>query len=285
MGKILTIMNMKGGVGKTTISCHLGAMAAKYKMGGKGPFRVLLIDYDPQFNASQTMITATEYKSLEDENRTTLSILMDHPSQIDPFEIYAHEFNKPPKVSDLAFKTSFGPGRLDIVVSTLDLMYVALGQPSRSLTPMKERFAEFMRQAKAAYDLVIIDCHPAGSVFTQTSLQASDDVLIPVKPERYALRGVGLMKRFIDGRGPQKSAITPHILFNQTTGVSDVETQIRAHQTYGPMCLRETINSSDHLKKPNGGSNFMWNTKTAYWLTCKNNMTAVFTELYTRMGL
>src|SRR5690606_21286928 len=50
MGQILTVMNMKGGVGKTTISCHLATMAAKYKLGGKGPLKVLLVDYDPQFN-------------------------------------------------------------------------------------------------------------------------------------------------------------------------------------------------------------------------------------------
>lgn len=285
MGQILTVMNMKGGVGKTTISCHLAAMAAKYRLGGKGPLKVLLVDYDPQFNASQTIITPGQYRELEKENRTTLAILMDDPSQIDPFEIYAHDFNKPPKPGDLAFKTAFGPGQLDIVVSTLDLMYVALGQPSRSLTPMKERFSAFMRQAKNVYDLVIIDCHPAGSIFTQTSLQTSDHVLIPVKPERYALRGVGLMKRFIDGRGPQKSAITPHIVFNHTDGVSDTETQIRANATYGPICLNATINKSDHLKHPNGGKSFMWDTRTAYWLTCKNNLTAVFSELFQRIGL
>lgn len=285
MGQILTVMNMKGGVGKTTISCHLAIMAAKYKINGKGPLRVLLVDYDPQFNASQTVIPPSDYTQLEKDNKTTLSILMDHPSQIDPFEIYSHEFGKSPTPSDLAFKTPFGPGQLDIVVSTMDLMYVALGQPSRSLTPMKERFSSFMRQSKAAYDLVVIDCHPAGSVFTQTSLQNSDHVLIPVKPELYSLRGVRLMKRFIDGRGPQQAAVTPHIVFNYTEGLSDTEKQIRANATFGPMCLGPTINRSDHLKHPNGGKNFMWDTKTAYWVTCRNNVTAVFTELFKRMAL
>lgn len=278
-------MNMKGGVGKTTISCHLATMAAKYKIGGKGPLRVLLIDYDPQFNASQTIIPAEDYRTLERANKTTLSILMDDPSSIDPFAIYAHEYAAAPKLADLVHETSFGPGKLDIVVSTLDLMYVALGQPTRSLTPMKERFAGFIRQAKKAYDLTIIDCHPAGSVFTQTSLQTSDHVIIPVKPERYALRGVGLMKKFIDGRGPQIPAITPHILLNYTEGASETEAQIRGHPTFGPMCLSATIDRSDHLKYPNNGTKFMWDTKTAYWVTCKNNLTAVIAEIYQRIGL
>lgn len=210
---------------------------------------------------------------------------MDDPSSIDPFSIYAHDYAKAPKLADLIYETPFGPGKLDIVVSTLDLMYVALGQPARSLTPMKERFSGVIRQAKKAYDLVIIDCHPAGSVFTQTSLQTSDHVIIPVKPERYALRGVGLMKRFIDGRGPQSPAITPHILLNYTEGASDTETQIRAHATFGPMCLTATVDRSDHLKYPNNGTRFMWDTRTAYWITCRNNMRTVISEIYQRIGM
>ena len=170
-------------------------------------------------------------------------------------------------------------------MSTLDLMYVALGQPARSLTPMKERFSTFIRQAKKIYDLVIIDCHPAGSVFTQTSLQTSDHLLIPVKPERYSLRGVRLMKRFVDGRGPQQSAIKPHIVFNYTEGLSETEKQIRANAEFGPMCLSSTITKSSHLTYPNGGKKFMWDTQTAYWVTCRNNLTAVFSELYKEMGL
>ena len=285
MGQVLTVMNMKGGVGKTTISCHLSAMAAKYGINGNAPLRVLLIDYDPQFNASQTIIPSKDYQQLERSNKTVLSILMDHPSSIDPFEIYSHDFSKPPRPADIAFQTSFGPGRLDVVVSTLNLMYVALGQPSRSLTPIKERFAAFIRQAKRVYDLVVIDCHPAGSVFTQTSLQNSDHVLSPVKDERYSLRGVRLMKAFIDGRGPQRSAINPLIVFNMTNGVSDTETQIRAHPVFGPLCLPSTINKSDHLVYPNDGGDFMWDRRTSKWITCKDNLLQVFTELFKRIGL
>lgn len=285
MGQVLTVMNMKGGVGKTTISCHLAAMAAKYKIGSKGPLKVLLIDYDPQFNASQTILPEQDYRNLEKANRTVLSVLMDHPSWIDPFEIYSHEFGKSPKLSEVVFKTAFGPGQLDIVANTLSLMYVALGQPSRSVTPMKERFSSFIRQAKKVYDLIVIDCHPAGSIFTQTSLRASDHVLIPVRHDRYSLRGVRLMKEFIDGRGPQRAAINPLIVFNGTDGVSATETQIRASSTYGPMCLAETINFSSHLTHPNGGKNFMWDRRTSKWMTCRDNLLATFSELYKRIGL
>ncbi len=60
MTTVVTIMNMKGGVGKTTVTMHLGGIISLYKFGGK--FRkVLLIDYDPQFNLSQAFIPAKTY--------------------------------------------------------------------------------------------------------------------------------------------------------------------------------------------------------------------------------
>lgn len=285
MGKVLTVMNMKGGVGKTTISCHLAALAGRNELGHPDVKRILLIDYDPQFNASQTMIGAGDYDRLEKDRKTVLSILVQDPSQYDPFAIYSHDFYKPPKVADLVFKTGASAGQVDIIVSTLDLMFVALGQPGKTLTPMKERFSAFIKEAKAKYDLVIIDCHPAGSVFTQTSLSTSDHVLIPVKPERYALRGVGLMKRFIDGRGPQSSGIVPHIVFNETRGVSDAERAIRGAAEFRPLCLGPTIGHSKHFRRASQGTNFMWDVRSANYKNVMKNLNSVLGELLTRMGL
>ena len=56
MGVVFTVMNMKGGVGKTTIACHFAGMAAREPLGRATASKVLLIDYDPQFNASQAYL-------------------------------------------------------------------------------------------------------------------------------------------------------------------------------------------------------------------------------------
>ena len=236
MGVVLTVMNMKGGVGKTTVAIHLAGMAARERLGRASSARVLLVDYDPQSNASQAYIPNATYFSLIDSNKSTLSILMDDPANVDPFSIHLTGAFPPPRVDDLAHRVTLTGGNgLDIVPSTMNLMYVALGQPNRGITTIKERFSDFIRSAKNSYDLVVIDCHPAGSVFTQTSLSTSDHVLIPVKPENYAVRGLGLMKRFIEGRGPQAPAITPHILFNfiPPSGPRPLEeTQIRASREF-----------------------------------------------------
>lgn len=55
MGTVVTIMNMKGGVGKTTVAMHLGGVISRYKFPDKRR-KVLLVDYDPQFNLSQAFI-------------------------------------------------------------------------------------------------------------------------------------------------------------------------------------------------------------------------------------
>ena len=89
MGAVLTVMNMKGGVGKTTISIHLAGLAARENLGRPNPSKVLLIDYDPQFNASQAYIRGNVHLQRENDNKTILSVLMDHPNDVNPFSLQA----------------------------------------------------------------------------------------------------------------------------------------------------------------------------------------------------
>ncbi|MDY0966129.1 MULTISPECIES: ParA family protein [Sphingomonas] len=282
MGTILTIMNMKGGVGKTTIACHLAGLAAREKLGRPNPSKVLLIDYDPQFNASQAWIPIGTHLKQEREGKTTLSILMDDSKAVDPFSLHPINHFPAPDVRDLALRVMTGPtGFVDMIPSTLDLMYVALGQPNKNNDVIKERFSDFMRVAKRQYDLIIIDCHPAASIFTQTSLSTCDHVLIPCRPDRFAVRGLAMMNRFIEGRGPQRSPITGHILFNDVLpgAASDEEIAIRADKLLGPLCLRERVKHWSHLSRPSEGQNFVWDQKVAYHKAALTNIRLVFTEI------
>lgn len=280
-------MNMKGGVGKTTVSCHLAGLAAREKLGRDDRSKVLLVDYDPQFNASQMWLPFADYRSAMEQKKTVLSVLMDDPEDIDPFAIETPGQFPPPSVDDLKVSAPLtGGGTLDIIPSTLDLMYVALGQPSKSIPVVKERFSAFIREAKRKYDLVILDCHPAGSVFTQTSLSCSDHVLIPVKPENFAVRGVGLMKRFIDGRGPQAPAIKPHILFNKvppSEGRSAQENQIRASAEFSALCMRKRLHDYVHFSHPSQGKNFLWDRPVRYQPEALTSLRQVCTELMGRI--
>lgn len=76
MGTVVTIMNMKGGVGKTTLAANIGGMLSMYEFGGRRR-SVLLVDYDPQFNLSQMWLPTSTYVGLETARKTTLAIWPD----------------------------------------------------------------------------------------------------------------------------------------------------------------------------------------------------------------
>lgn len=282
MGVVFTVMNMKGGVGKTTIACHFAGMAARESLGRARSSKVLLIDYDPQFNASQAYLPNATSLQQEADYKTTLSILMDKSSETSPFSLQPMGVFPPPKVEDLSITVfTYGQGRLDLIPSTLELMYVALGQPNKNNELINERFSQFIRQAKALYDLVVIDCHPAASIFTQTSLSNSDHVIIPSKPDKFAVRGLGLMNRFVQGRGPQRAAIVPHILFNMVESgpPTQEESAIRTDPSLGPLCLRGRVRKWNALSLPSEGNDFVWNRRVAYHQQVQQNLRTVFTEI------
>lgn len=286
MGIVITVMNMKGGVGKTTVSMHLAGVFARYMIGNK-PRKILAIDYDPQFNLSQAFLPAKTYFALEKERKTTLSILLDDESNLDPYKLQVPGNHTPPKVANVATRVySYTNAHLDLIPSTLDLMYVALGQATTNTKPLEERFQKFIAECRSAYDIVFIDCHPAGSLFTKTSLRNSDHVLIPVAPQRYAQRGIGLMMNFIAKKAVGEASPQPHILFNVVprTGVTLQETEIRANADYAPYCMTNTLKKYRVFSEPEGGAGFVWVSGKPYSTEALRNLIAVARELETRTG-
>lgn len=286
MAKVITIMNMKGGVGKTTIAMHLSAAYCHFIFRNHAAQRVLAIDYDPQFNLSQAFLSAPRYFQTEKERKNTLSILVDDPNNLDPFSIQVPGNENPPSVSDIAINIyERTNSKLDLVPSTLDLMYVALGQPNKKMTTIENRFKKFIDDAKTKYDLILLDCHPAGSIFTQTSLKNSDHVIIPVVPQRYAVRGVGLMMEFIKAKTVNGHSITPHILFNQVSrvGISPEEATIRNDKEFGQYCLNSTLKKYKAFTDPEAGNGFAWQSGKPYSGEAKYNLISVAHELLNKI--
>lgn len=283
MGKVVTVMNMKGGVGKTTVAMHIAGAMGRYRHSGlEAVKRVLMIDYDPQFNLSQAYLPSKTYFDLEKQRKTTLSVLMDDDSNLDPYEIQVPGNHNPPSVKALrAELVNYGDGGcLHLLPSTLDLMYVALGQTTQQLKPIEERFAKFIAECRQLYDLVVIDCHPAGSIFTKTSLKNSDAVLMPVVPEKFAARGIGLMLRFIESKKDGAVGPVPYILFNRASrsGVSQIETTIRANALYGKYCLANTMKLYRAFAEPEEGKGFVWGSTKPYSTEAWRNLLGVTTE-------
>ncbi|MFA5644390.1 MAG: ParA family protein [Patescibacteria group bacterium] len=159
MGKIISVVNQKGGVGKTTTSVNLGSYLAYF---GK---KVLLVDLDPQANASSGL--GVDHRQTEKGIYDVL--LGDSP------------------ISDVIFRTK--QENFFIVPAT-----IALSGASVELVGLDNR--EFLlltalNSIKDQFDYIIIDGPPSLGLLTINSLVASDKVLIPIQSEYYALEGLG----------------------------------------------------------------------------------------------
>ncbi|WP_310131593.1 ParA family protein [Paraburkholderia terricola] len=288
MGTVVTVMNMKGGVGKTTVTMHLAGMITRMQQTSGKPVKVLAIDYDPQFNLSQAFLPAKTYFELEKLRKTSIAVLLEDDSDLNPYQLQVSGNLIPPAVSDIASRVLSMPNGslLDLVPSTLDLMYVALGQANANTKPIEERFEKFMDECRENYDLVFIDCHPAGSLFTKTALKNSQHVLIPVSPQKFSARGIGLMMEFIKKKGNGDPAVTPHILFNLAprTGISKQETEIRANPRFAKYCLDKNLKRYKAFADPEGGKGFVWSSGKAYSSEAFFNLRAVAAEFVDRLG-
>jgi chromosome partitioning protein len=285
MATVITVMNMKGGVGKTTVAMHLGGMFARYKMGGDKK-RVLLIDYDPQFNLSQAFLPAKTYFALEKAGKTCLSILQEDETNLDPYVLQVPGNITPPSVTTLAVPLGGTHYTCDLVPSTLDLMYVALGQPDARTKPIEERFDKFIAECRSRYDMIFIDCHPAGSILTKTSLRNSDHVVIPVMPQSYAVRGIGLMLEFIEAAHPGPKSARPHILFNMTHRkyVSPEEVAISSNPKFREYCMAKTLKRYKVFAEPYEGLGFVWTSGKPWSTQAFRNLLEVCTELNERIS-
>lgn len=184
MYKGLCVINMKGGVGKTTVAVNLGWEAAERGL------KTLVVDLDPQFNASVYLMGERAYNVDVIENRglTVFDIFEQHTSMRDPQRPLPTEKNVVRQVS----RHEHG-GRLDVIPSQLEFAE-SLKNPSEK----SHLLSTFLSQRASDYDLVIVDPPPTDSMATAAAYLATNYVLIPVRPEFLSSVGFRLLGRSID---------------------------------------------------------------------------------------
>lgn len=182
MGKVVSFINMKGGVGKTTMAVNIGYTIAK-NFGKK----VLLIDVDPQMNATQYTLKEDQVIDiLENPKKTIYGILFD---EYDFPTITSTQSRGP----DREFNAIFGiENNFDIIPSHLQIIGINLNE-----TPLRLRKCIKDNKLKDKYDLIILDSPPTISAYTRVSLLASDAYVVPMKTDFLSLFGLPLLENYI----------------------------------------------------------------------------------------
>ena len=156
MGKIIAVVNQKGGVGKTTTAVNL--TAALHDLG----LKVLLCDFDPQANATSGL--GVDKRKIK-------------------YSIYDVTINDIP-LEQAVIHTKFGdvlPSAADLAGATVEL----IGADHR-----ERQLDMALKDVRSAYDIIFIDCPPSLELLTLNGLCAADAILVPVQCEYYALEGL-----------------------------------------------------------------------------------------------
>ena len=169
--KIISIINQKGGVGKTTTVINL---AAGLSMKGK---KILVIDLDPQGNAT----TGLGLSNTASSDSTIYSVL-----------------NGNKKITEVIQQTSFE--NLNLVTSNVDLsgLEVETAGDSRRAFKLKDELTSILNDSRASYDYILVDCPPSLSLLTIMALVASDALVVPLQTEFFALEGLTQLMKTIE---------------------------------------------------------------------------------------
>ena len=167
MGKIISVSNQKGGVGKTTTALSLSAALGVLEK------KVLLIDMDPQSNATSGLGV--------DSNEATLS----------SYDLIIGNA----KASNIVIQTS--SPNLDLIPAKIDLVGLEIEIVNESIREYLLKNA--LEKIKEKYDFIIIDCPPSLGLITLNALTCSSSVIIPIQCEYFALEGLGKLLNTIKG--------------------------------------------------------------------------------------
>ena len=198
MGHIIATANMKGGVGKTTITVNIATCLAKNY--GK---KVLVLDLDSQISATLSLMSPVEFAKRR-KQRKTLRYLLDQIINPEPEAKFTIHDIIQPQVCNLP-GLNLLPGDIDlydefVVSEMLHNQSVALGeQDFETIWNRFERvlIRDILKPVRDEYDFILLDCAPGYNLMTRSALASSDFYILPARPEPLSVIGIQLLERRI----------------------------------------------------------------------------------------
>lgn len=188
--KVVSLVNMKGGVGKTTLAVNMADFLVK-----RHSKRVLLVDVDPQFNATQCLLNGDEYVKYMENGGTTIVDIFNYEKVTASVVCGNKKQDSTPYENIIPYKTIRG---FDLIPSQLNLFRFEMA-PGQGTENRLKNYLKYIRENNE-YDICIIDCPPTPSVWMTSALLASDYYLIPSKPDPISMTGLDLLEGIIKER-------------------------------------------------------------------------------------
>lgn len=175
---VVAVVNMKGGVGKSTLTANIGWYCAY-----RANLRVLMADLDPQFNLSQYLLGNNRYEEhLKQSRPTIVNILGQHTPGSGVGDVGEDAITVVREWSDGSL--------IHVIPSSLELAWTLKNPHGK-----KQLIRDYLQDVKDKYDLILIDCPPTESILTTAAYMASDYLLVPVRPEYFGTIGLPLLVR------------------------------------------------------------------------------------------
>jgi chromosome partitioning protein len=227
MATTISLINMKGGVGKTTLAVNMAWELCRTK-------RVLLVDLDPQFNATQYLMDYEKFDAHRQKSGTVADVLLEPNRQRMPL---GKQKRKQVTINNYLVNVKENTrGRFSFLPSELDLAK-AVKNPQGVEYKLQKALVKQQKQ----FDYILIDCAPTDSVLTTTALMASDYILVPVKPDRFSVLGYAQIQEVLEDF--RATYPDPHDVLD--LGV--VFTQVKDRSKIQDQCMAEVAQQAEYI--------------------------------------
>ncbi len=242
MAKIISVINFKGGVGKTTVTLNVGTALAKYHQK-----RVLLIDTDPQTNLTLSLMSFKEWKAVAEKSGSIKDLFEAFMERNSSYSIRNSIIKTPVQVDGIIRVSNMDllPSHLSMLLIDINLAksFVVMGEYEDRWLEMWEHRAilkKGLSEIADDYDIILIDCPPNFNIITQNAIFSSDYYIIPAIPDYLSLLGLkiidGLVKEINDIGKKISDKLNKHYTVTEILGILFTRVKLG---TKGPVHLHD----------------------------------------------